>query len=164
MTETAPTLPNSAGPLWKELGAFALALIGFSLLWGGISSLLDIDSGFISLMIPFVAAAMAIDSYVRTYQRVPSQAEQWWLIWWSFGVAVLYSVLAFLVIAFAIGLGDTFAGIEELGGGILVILATVGIAVEFLVIWASYRFWPKRSLKNRLRWQEKQAAKAAKGR
>lgn len=147
--------PVNPGPLWKYVGIFVGLSVLFYVIFLVVDELIGGSSSVISILAPFFAAMAAVDSFVKTYRRVMTPAERWWLIWWSFGITVAWSVVVGVVVTAVVG---DAAVIAELGMS-LVVLLVIGAAITFLMIWLGYTFWPKRALKNRLRYEERQAAK-----
>jgi len=158
MTDTTPSTPQpgqfadagdqqAAAPvnLWKYLGWFALSAIGMTLVYALISELLSMDSGSagFSMLVPFLATMFAVDRFVKDHDRVLERREMWWLTLTSFAVTLIWSGVALLVMLAA----GMFDGLGDQAGLLLVALA-IGVAISFLLVWAGYAWWPKRTLAN----------------
>lgn len=150
--------PPAPVSLWPYLGGFVAAVVGFSLVLTLVEELLDTSLSGVNMLVPFFGAMVVIDQFVKKHDRVPDSRESWWLIWWSFGISVGWAVLVLVIFA-AAGWLD---GVGDLLGIWWPILLLLGAALTFLMIWLGFRIWPKRSLANRRKYLERQAAKAAK--
>lgn len=157
----APVAPGApatgeSGRLWKYLAIFVGMSILLSAIFAVIDSVIGGSVSGVSALVPFFAAATAVDAFVKRHLRVLTPAEKWWLIWWSFGITVAWAVVVGGTVLAASG----YAGqIWDEMGVWLPILLVIGAAVSFLAIWAGYAWWPRRSLRNRTRYLERQAAK-----
>ncbi|MCK0439098.1 ABZJ_00895 family protein [Gordonia alkaliphila] len=148
------SVPGGKISLWKYLGIFVGVAVLASLFMAMLESLLDTDVAFVSLLVPLFAVMTAIDVFVKDHLRVPTNDEKWWLIWWSFGVSVAWSLVVLVVLVLMYD--DAFLSDMP---GILTVALVVGVVLTFLVIWAGYAGWPKRALANRHKYLQRQAAK-----
>ncbi|MFT3660550.1 MAG: ABZJ_00895 family protein [Gordonia sp. (in: high G+C Gram-positive bacteria)] len=159
MPEPEPSFEPESGPLWRYLGVFTVASIGFSVVFALITMLFGGASSSVGFLVPFFAASVAIDSFVKRRRRVPESAEKWWLIWWSYGVTVVLNLISLSAFWFS----EEAAAIDDGMGTVLLIVGAFAVVFAFAVVWAAYSFWPKRALRNRLRYEERQAAKRGRG-
>ena len=165
-TSRTPGVPAAAGyaapagvSLWKYLGIFAATMVGLSLILAIIEEVLDTSVTGVSMIVTIVAAMTAVDSFVKANLRVLEPSEKWWLIGWSFAVALLWSLLVGLVVLVVVVASGDGAGLWDELGVWLAVAVVIGVVVSFLLIWFGYAVWPKRSLRNRLKYLERQAAK-----
>ncbi|MFT3900692.1 MAG: ABZJ_00895 family protein [Gordonia sp. (in: high G+C Gram-positive bacteria)] len=161
MTENnVTTMQPLTVPLKKYLWWFVGISVGMNILIGILGSVIGGSGlGGVSMMVPYLAAMTAVDRFVNDHHRGPNDDEKRALVWWSFGFTILWSLVGGALVLLA--LRDT-SFVHELGVGWIVGIVVVTSLIAFLMIWATYTFWPKRALRNRQRLQERLAAKAAK--
>ncbi|MFT4199910.1 ABZJ_00895 family protein [Gordonia sp. (in: high G+C Gram-positive bacteria)] len=148
-------------PMWRYLWWFLGASIVMNIVVGILGAVIGGSGlGSVSMLVPYFAAMLTADRFIGDHLRVPTRDEKWWLIWWSFGVTVAWAVVAGGILLLASG-GDPGGFLDEIGVGALAAIAAVTLIVSFVLLLAAYSFWPKRSLRNRLRQQERLAAKEA---
>ncbi|GED96321.1 hypothetical protein nbrc107697_03600 [Gordonia crocea] len=143
--------------MWKYLWWFIGGAVGLSILWAVMDAILPGDSGGTTtaggVLVPFLSANIAVDRFVANHMRVPDKAERWWLVLWSFGALLAWSVIGFVVLAVL----GVFEGVDT---GVFAVILVVAVAVTFLSVWGGYAFWPKRVLRNHERQAQRRATKA----
>ncbi len=105
-------------------------------------------TGVAGIVAPFIGAYFAVDHFVADRGRVPDESEKRWLVWVSFGVTMVWSVIIVaVVLVLAAGSDD----MDDVGAGAVAAIAVAAVLVTFLMTWFGYSFWPKRAVRNRER-------------
>ena len=148
---------KSAGPLWKYVGWFVVGCVLMTVIWLLIDLIIGRSgTGVAGIVAPFIGAYFALDHFVADRGRVPDKSEKWWLVWVSFGVTMVWSVIVVIVVLVLVASSDDM---DDVGAGAVAGVAVSAVLVTFLMTWFGYSFWPKRAVRNRERMAERREAK-----
>ncbi|WP_124709350.1 ABZJ_00895 family protein [Gordonia insulae] len=110
-----------------------------------VGSFLDIGGG-VSAIVPMLAASTSGGQFVKDHGRVPTPEERRRLIWMSFAVAMIITILALAVVSVASpGVVDDVLSRGDLAV-ILTIALVVGALLTYLLIWFGYGWMTRRAL------------------
>jgi membrane associated rhomboid family serine protease len=156
MTETggkpSGTEQSSVGSLWKYVGWFVVGCVLMTAVWVVIDLIIGGSGiGVAGVVAPFIGAYFALDHFLADHGRVPDASEKRWLIWASFGVTLVWSVIVGVVSLLVAGRD----AVDDVGAGVVGGIAVAAILLTLLMVWFGYSFWPKRVVRNR----ERQAAR-----
>lgn len=160
MTETAGepgrTAKPSEGSLWKYVGWFVVGCVLMIVLWALIDLIIGRSGvGVAGIVAPFIGAYFAVDHFLADHERVPDKSEKRWLIWVSFGVTMIWSVIVGVAVLLVAGRDE----IDDAGAGMIGGIAVGAVLLTLLMTWAGYSYWPKPAVRNRQRQAARREAK-----